>query len=207
MLTGLVLALFSCGGQTSDAILTALPTPATDTTLQTLVITKVKTPWYAWRSLVAGKMEKTISEYQKINGLQEKYYAFTQSHAKFGGLYFWKQKEDAEKWFNTSWYERVEKQFGEKGIVEYYTIERITQIATIPAKAKNLYAVVSYTDIKDLASLRQSEGLVKYALLQDTNQKKCLLTLWKDEKAALKNFPESAENQYFDVPLFIVNPK
>lgn len=203
--TWLTLHLFSCGGRISNTQLITLPAPATNTAAQTLVITQVKKPWYAWRSLVAGKMEKSIPEYQSITGLQEKYYSFTQDHSKFGGIYFWQQKQDAEKWFNKDWFDRVEKQYGEKGIVDYYTIKSTTQIANIPLEVKNLYAVVSYRQINDLAYLHKAEGLVKYAQMTDANQEKCVLTIWKDKKTALKTLPLTAKNQYFDVPLFIVN--
>lgn len=206
-MTILSLAITSCTGQTQDKPVEVLQKPTMDSTRsQILTITKVKKPWYAWRGLVAGRMKGSVPEYQKIPGLQEKYYSFTEDHKQFGGIYFWKSQTDASNWFNTTWFERIEKKYGEKGVVSYYKIGLSTTVAIAPETTSDLYAVLSYKN-KDLDTFaKNAAGLLKHLVLQDSAAQNCSLTIWKDKESAFHFFKASTDtNQFFDVPFFIIN--
>jgi heme-degrading monooxygenase HmoA len=208
VMTLLSFAITSCTGQNPAPSGEVLQKPTADAThSQILVITQVKKPWYAWRSLVAGRMKESIPEYQQIPGLQEKYYSFTEDHKRFGGIYFWKNQTDANQWFNANWFQRIEKKYGEKGIVTSYQIVRSTTVATAPQSANDLYAVLSYAN-KDLDTAgKNAAGLLKHLALQDSAAQTCSLTIWKDEESAKDFFKGSTgTHQFFDIPFFIVNP-
>lgn len=167
-----------------------------------ITITKVKKPWYAWRGLVAGRMEKSIPEYQAITGLEEKFYSFWEGSDRFGGIYFWRQKSDADAWFQASWFERIEKSYGEKGIVNSYSIMSSYTNPTLPSQGENFYAVLSYRSIDLNAEFTKDDSLSRAVVLQDTNQKKCILTIWNNQKSALANFKESESDELYIIPIY-----
>ncbi|MCZ8343088.1 MAG: hypothetical protein O9301_08660 [Leptospira sp.] len=167
-----------------------------------LTITKVKKPWIAWRGLVSSRMEKSIPEYQAIPGLEEKFYSFREGSDRFGGIYFWRQKSDAERWFQVSWFERIEKQYGEKGIVESYSIVETYVHPNLPSLGENVYAVLSYRNIDIKTEFKKDESLHSLIRLQDANKKTCFLTIWKDEKSALSNFNEADSDELYFIPVY-----
>jgi|694.fasta_scaffold64756_1 hypothetical protein len=211
MATMLSFGLTSCNAKSpeTETKLTKLTTTVSESsTTQILTITKVKKPWYAWRSLVVGKMEKTIPEYQAIKGLNQKFYSFTENHKKFGGLYFWETQQDADNWFNQAWFERTEKKYGEKGIVEYYKVQNVKTIATGNSNEKDLYATITHLKEATFSVDVSADGLLKILTLADDKNQTCYLTLWQNQKKALNYFAtKNLTNEFFDVPFFIVNKK
>jgi hypothetical protein len=125
VMTAIVFQTLACATDVTGNQAQAVQTTTDSTTFQTLTITKVKKPWYAWRSLVVGKMKKSFPEYQTIDGLGEKFYSFTENQKYFGGIYLWNNKAAAQAWFTEKWFERTEKSYGHRGQVDYYKIEKI----------------------------------------------------------------------------------
>jgi heme-degrading monooxygenase HmoA len=211
MATMLSFGFTSCNAKSSETAtnFTKLENPVLDSsTTQILTITKVKKPWYAWRGLVVGKMEKSIPEYQSIKGLNQKFYSFTENHKLFGGIYFWQTQEDALAWFNQAWYDRTEKKYGTKGIVTYYKVQSIKTIATVNINTKDLYATITYQKEDTFLIKNSAEGLLKVLTLTDDKNQSCYLTLWQSQKKASDYFKlKNVTNEFFDVPLFIVNEK
>ncbi|MFM8832203.1 MAG: hypothetical protein ACKOEV_00940 [Cytophagales bacterium] len=130
VMTAIAFQALACATDVTGNQTQAVQTTADSTTFHTLVITKVKKPWYAWRSLVVGKMKKSFPEYQAIDGLGEKFYSFTENHKLFGGIYLWNNKAAAQAWFTEKWFERTEKSYGQRGQVDYYEIEKIETLKT-----------------------------------------------------------------------------
>jgi heme-degrading monooxygenase HmoA len=172
---------------------------------QTIVITKVKKPWYAWRSLVAGKMKKSFPEYQAIDGLDEKFYCFTEDHNLFGGVYFWKTRAHAEAWFTESWFARTEKTYGLRGIAEYFQIEKIETLRESKETEVSFWAALTYATPTDLVS---AKGLLKIVTLRNEKSQPCVLTFWQNKESAVTYFAkQKKEAEYFDVPLHLINTK
>jgi hypothetical protein len=211
MATILSFGFTSCNAQSPETAtsFTKLEKPASDSsTTQTLTITKVKKPWYAWRGLVIGKMEKSIPEYQVIKGLNQKFYSFTENYKLFGGIYFWETEKDATNWFNQAWYDRTEKKYGIKGIVTYYKVKSIMTIATIESNTQDLYAAITYKKDDTFLIENSAEGLLKILALTDDKNNSCYLTLWKNQENTKSYFQKkNVTNEFFDVPFFIVNEK
>lgn len=193
--------------------LSANSTPSTEnqtkawntTSSQTLVITKVKKPWYAWRSLVAGKMKKSFPEYQAIDGLDEKFYCFTEDHNLFGGIYFWKTRAQAEAWFTESWFARTEKTYGLRGIAKYFQIEKIETLRVSNEAEVRFWAALTYSTTTDLV---RAKGLLKIVTLRNENSHPCVLTFWQNKESAVTYFAkQKKEAEFFDVPLHLINVK
>ncbi|MCU0438666.1 MAG: hypothetical protein MUC49_12215 [Raineya sp.] len=195
--------LMACNSS-EKVLITNLKASITRSENQTLTISKVKKPWYAWRGLVANKMEESIPEYQAIDGLNRKFYSFTANHNYFGGIYIWKEKTDAEKWFNPTWFERTEKKYGKKGEVFYYTIEKVTEYATPNQQKGRFWAVISYeNNIESVVN-----GLLTTLHLKDAQNKPCVLSVWQNEDSAKNHFKDAKQiYEEFDIPLMIAHSK
>lgn len=176
--------------------------PDTTNKVTWITITKVKKPWFAWRGLVSSRMEKSLPEYQAIPGLEEKFYSFWEGSDRFGGIYFWRNRSDADAWFQASWFERIEKQYGEKGIVNSYSIVSSYTNPTLPAQGEKFYAVLSYRSIDLNSEFTKDDSLSHAIVLQDANQKKCNLTIWNNQKSALANFKESESDELYIIPIY-----
>lgn len=210
MFTFLALGFTSSKAQTvkNETLITKQNSIIMDSTMiKTLVITKVKKPWYAWRSLVVGKMKKSIPDFQKVEGLKEKYFSFTNNHKKFGGLYLWDAEENAKQFFNQAWFERIEKKYGEKGIVNFYKVATTQTFATtFNSSAKELYAAISYNKDEKFSKNDLINGLIKIYNLKDNKNQTCYLTLWQYKEQAINYFKnETMTNDFFEIPLFIDN--
>jgi heme-degrading monooxygenase HmoA len=210
LLVGITLCLIACGSNPSDneVEITQLPDNQEDSSnLQTLTITKVKKPWYASRGMVVSRMRKSIPEYQAIKGLKNKYYSFTENHKLFGGIYFWETEKDAKTWFDKAWFERTEKKYGQKGIVEYYQILNIQNIAKTSQNEGKFWAVLSFSTKKSEID-ENADGLIKIIQLKNEKAETGFLTLWQSKASTEKYFAQSKyANTFFDTPILLDNSK
>jgi hypothetical protein len=55
----------------------------------------------------------------KASGLLMKYY-LTNENGGSGGVYLWRSKEDAEKWYTPEWSERLKSTYGVTPTVSYF---------------------------------------------------------------------------------------
>lgn len=206
----LTIALASCNGQEGEAVQSGSSfagTTATTTAISTVTITKVKKPWYAWRRLVLGKMEKTIPQYRAIAGLDQKLYSFNAKGDRFGGIYFWQREEDAITWFNPSWFEKTKEQFGEVGVVDYYRVRSVMQLAPYSEQLGRYWSVLTRSNTP-LDLQVGTKGIIQQSELTNTRGQLFFLTVWADKASAEKFFAgKDLENEYFDTPLVILNEK
>ncbi len=206
--TALSVGLFSCQAQPAETTVSEqISFSSEPSAIKTLTVTKVKKPWYAWRGLVVGKMEQSIPEFRKVNGLKEKYFSFTENHEKFGGFYFWETEQEARNLFDQAWYSRIEKKYGEKGIVEFYEVQSINTVAAYSDfPSKDLYAAISIGSAEPQISETSAAGLLKWLTLKNASGQICYLTIWKGKEQAIRYFKDQhSVNEFFDIPLFMVN--
>lgn len=200
-MTAIAFQALACATDVTGNQTQAVQTTADSTTFQTLVITKVKKPWYAWRALVVGKMKKSFPEYQAIDGLGEKFYSFTENHKLFGGIYLWNNKAAAQAWFTEKWFERTEKSYGQRGQVDYYEIEKIETLKTTSQSDVTFWAALCDGRLSDV---QKAEGLIKVIFIKDEKEKAGLLTIWETRERAVTYFSNQRRQvEYFDTPLHI----
>ena len=176
-----------------------------------LAITKVKKPWYAWKSLIIKKMKESIPEYKAAEGLQQKFYAFTEDKKLFGGIYVWESKETAQNWFNQAWFDRTEDKYGKKGSVEYFVIKEVKEINFPPISSSshsegNFWSVLSLSEVPFLID-EKAKGILKIiSIKNEATQENGFVTLWSTEKEAKEYFsPLKIQTTYFDTPVLINN--
>jgi len=105
--------------------------PKTDSPV--VVLTKIATPWYAPRFLVVRKFRETLADYDRLPGLDFKYYTISSDDNKFGGLYLWKDLSSAKAWFGDAWSAIVLKTWGAPAEVRYF--EAPVLLDNVPAGA------------------------------------------------------------------------
>lgn len=203
-MTAIALQLTACSPAATDTQVTVNQT-ADSLSFQTIVITKVKKPWYAWKSLVVGKMKKSFPEYQAIDGLGEKFYCFTEDHKLFGGIYFWKTKGQAQAWFTESWFARTEKAYSQRGIVEYYDVQKIETLRESTKTDVTFWAAIVHSTP---SGLPQANGLLKIVTAKNEKAQPCVLTFWQTKESAVTYFAkQKIEAEFFDTPLHLNNVK
>jgi heme-degrading monooxygenase HmoA len=201
----LALNLCSCFSKTPTTENIQSQQSLADTSLlKTLTITKVKKPWYAWRSLVVGKMKKSIPEYSAIKGLQQKYYCFEKSGNYFGGIYFWENEQDSKNWFNPAWFLRTEKKYGVQGIVLSFQILNIKTNSLPKNKKVNLIAALAPLQQDLMEDLSTQKGLLQVVELKDEIGKITYLSIWSDQNDVDSFFKSALKAPlYFDIPLLL----
>lgn len=163
-----------------------------------VTVVRVPKPWIAPKALVASKMRDTIAEYDKIPGLSFKIYTISQTEARYGGIYLWRDRASAQSWFNPAWFERVEKQRGAPGEVRYFDVLKVTDSTPggTPAASRSdaVAALITVPALADgaarAAQLRATlteaaEGrLREYSVVADGLAG--VVLLWRDQAAAAR---------------------
>jgi hypothetical protein len=110
VLGGLVASLSGCASPTY----TLRPTTTHSAEApgrRAVVVVRVPTPWYAPRFVVRGKFHDALPEYEALAPLDAKYFSISDDR-RFGGLYLWKTRDDAERHFDAAWHASVRRRRG-----------------------------------------------------------------------------------------------
>lgn len=91
-----------------------------------VVIVRVAMPWYAPRFVVRGKFRDVLSEYEEKPTLEAKYFSISDD-SRFGGLYLWRSRADAEKHFDAAWFENVRRKRGVEADVVMLTAPYVVE--------------------------------------------------------------------------------
>ena len=94
--------------------------PASGNASAVVAVVEVPRPWYAPRFVVVSKMRDTVPQYERLPGLTYKAFTLTADGGRFGGIYLWADRAQAEAWFSPAWFARVEKERGAKGEVRFF---------------------------------------------------------------------------------------
>lgn len=194
----------------NDSSLTNSLSLVTDnpSTIATLTITRVKKPWYAWRSLVVSKMKKSVPEYQTVAGLRYKFFSLTEDHKFAGGIYLWETEKQAKDWFSPAWFDRTEKKYGQPGTVAYYQVKQIDVAPPSVAQEGQRWAVLSYASENPLATNDSKGDIVAALTLRDANGETCYISVWSSQEAAEAYFEnKAARRESFDVPVWLNNAR
>jgi hypothetical protein len=76
-----------------------------------VVVVRVPSPWYAPRFVIRSNFRDAIPEYEGIHALEAKYFTIGDD-GKFGGVYLWATRADAERHFDATWRAGVRQRRG-----------------------------------------------------------------------------------------------
>jgi heme-degrading monooxygenase HmoA len=147
---------------TSGALAQAIGGEGFASTSAVAAVVKVPAPWYAPKALVWSRMRDTVSLYESLPGLSFKAYSIAQADGQYGGLYLWKDLSSARAWFNAEWFERVEKERGAKGLVQFYEVP-----VAIDNTAGGTPAQLGGVNVSTIVTITTPAGIEKARLVQE----------------------------------------
>ena len=62
----------------------------------------------------------SAQNYRDLSGLIRKYYLLSEDGSIAGGVYLWKSREEAEKFFNAGWRQGIKDKYGNEPSVTYF---------------------------------------------------------------------------------------
>ena len=69
----------------------------------------------------AQRFEMSAPKYRNLPGLVRKYYLLSEDGSTGGGVYLWETREAAERVYNGEWRERIEKLYGAKPMIAWFS--------------------------------------------------------------------------------------
>lgn len=68
-------------------------------------------------------IERTGPAYRQIEGLRRKW--FVSAPGEGGGVYEWRSREDAERWFTPQWFERMRSAYGAEPRIDWLVVHAV----------------------------------------------------------------------------------
>ncbi|MEM8499707.1 MAG: hypothetical protein AAF542_16915 [Pseudomonadota bacterium] len=180
------------------------------------------------QDLKAG-FEGSLPQYQRISGLQRKYFVYT--NAQFGGVYLWDSRSSAEAFFNESWRGRIASTYGNNATLTYFDVPTETEGASPESAGEDgIVAIVKvgapWYAPRAIISSRMQESLSEYASVAGLDYKIYSIGqgkkiggiyLWDNEKTAKTfyndawhkrihdTYGEDAELELYAAPVILIN--
>jgi hypothetical protein len=83
------------------------------------VVVNIQLPPGFTREKAVAAMQKTVPQYQALPGLARKYFTLSDD-GKFGGIYLWKSRAEAQAWFSDAWRAKATATYGAAPEVAYF---------------------------------------------------------------------------------------
>lgn len=177
-----------------------------------LTIVKVKAPAAVTGELIRQRFVKAIPTYQAIDGLEFKAFSLQKvgDGYEFGGIYLWKNKASAEKWFSPQWFERVKTTYGVDGDLAYYAVAADKSFITDKFNYQSETAVTIFVpnlsdkDLKEYAKKRL--GLLRSYFVKTANNYAAILLFVNEQTAKLFVEKKKITNrELFQTPVLLNN--
>ncbi|GBF56534.1 hypothetical protein PbB2_00190 [Candidatus Phycosocius bacilliformis] len=107
---------------------------------QVAVYVSIPRPAGASDAVLDQEFAKAVPAYAKVPGLRRKYFTYDAGH--FGGLYLFADRASATNQFSPAWHARVERTYGSKAEVTYFTVPVVTAGASRQAPSGGNVAVI-----------------------------------------------------------------
>ena len=179
-----------------------------------VVIAKVKAPAAATEAILKAGFAKAIPTYQAIAGLEFKAFSLQKVDDAnfFGGIYLWKDKASAEKWFSPEWFARVKATYGVEGKVDYYAVAADNSFIPKDFGSANENAVTIF--VQDLSQKEtekystKSDGLLRSYIVK-TGDRFGAILLFTGRATADKFIGKRkiAAPELFNTPVLLDNAK
>jgi len=116
MIVRMVLGAAVAAAVSSAAV--AQSTPSAPSGAVAVVVNIALPPGFSREKAVAA-MQKTVPQYQALPGLVRKYFTLSDD-GKFGGIYLWKSRAEAQAWFSDAWRAKAIATYGASPEVAYF---------------------------------------------------------------------------------------
>lgn len=193
------------------------------------VVVEIPRPESVDNERLAQAFAETAQKFQGIDGLQRKYFTFTER--SFGGVYLWSNRAEADDFFSEEWKSRMETTYGAPASLTWFeVVEELESAAFGNAGSQAIVSVVRVSApwyapsgvIRD----RMSKALPEYANIPGLDYKYFTIAsgkkvggiyLWESKDAALNFFSdewyqriqdqygEPATLQFFSSPVTILD--
>ena len=98
------------------------------------VVTITIPPGFA-RDKVVALMQQSVPQYQAIPGLARKFFTLSDD-GKFGGIYLWRSRAEAQAWFSEAWRAKATATYGTAPQVSYFDVPIVIEGPATVASAK-----------------------------------------------------------------------
>lgn len=115
-----IIQIYSIAGITMLALAAHAQIPAHAAGGQVAVHVSVKNPPGVTNEQIVAGMQKSVPIYEKVPGLQRKY--FTMDKSSFGGIYLFRDRASAESWFSDAWRAKSLATYGTAPVVTYFDV-------------------------------------------------------------------------------------
>ena len=95
--------------------------PATTTSGPVAVVVSIPLPSGIPREKAIAAMQKSVPQYQALPGLARKYFTLSDD-GRFGGIYLWNSRAEAQAWFSDGWRAKAAATYGAAPEVTYFDV-------------------------------------------------------------------------------------
>ena len=120
----------------TTAISPAFAQQSTPATSPVAVVVTIAIPPGFPRDKVVALMQQSVPQYQAIPGLARKFFTLSDD-GKFGGIYLWRSRTEAQAWFSDAWRAKAASTYGTAPEVSYFDVPIVIEgPATVASAAK-----------------------------------------------------------------------
>ncbi len=107
----LLIALVGCSAADYHAPSTTTPITLPAPGPAAVAVVRVPPPWYARDFLIRRRFVQAVGDYEQVPGLVRKYFTIAEDR-RFGGIYLWRSRSDADVFYGPAWHRRVRDRYG-----------------------------------------------------------------------------------------------
>ena len=109
--------------------------PATTTSGPVAVVVSIPLPSGIPREKAIAAMQKSVPQYQALPGLARKYFTLSDD-GRFGGIYLWNSRAEAQAWFSDGWRAKAAATYGAAPEVTYFGVPIVLETGAAATKPR-----------------------------------------------------------------------
>ena len=109
--------------------------PATTTSGPVAVVVSIPLPSGISREQAITAMQKSVPQYQALPGLARKYFTLSDD-GRFGGIYLWNSRAEAQAWFSDGWRAKAAATYGAAPEVTYFDVPIVLETGAAATKPR-----------------------------------------------------------------------
>ena len=109
--------------------------PATTTSGPVAVVVSIPLPSGIPREQAIAAMQKSVPQYQALPGLARKYFTLSDD-GRFGGIYLWNSRAEAQAWFSDGWRAKAAATYGAAPEVTYFDVPIVLETGAAATKPR-----------------------------------------------------------------------